>query len=1008
MFHYQENITDSNGTALNGWSIGLYAVGGDPATAPAITIYADRAGTTPIPGGTVRAVELGYVSFYVPSGAYSRRYYDAGGNLTNRNYPDTDFYDSQDALTYANMASAAATAAASSASGAASSAATATTQAGNAAASADAAATNATIAAASATTATTQAGAVAAAMNSSNAPFPNAYASALPQGVLSTTITAAGTGGTSGTYALGVSGGPTGFAGTYTISGGGVTAITITNPGLSTSNTAPTLSFPSGGVTGATATATVGSIVLSQRTYWVASADSSQILLYGNNAGAVATAPFGGTQLALYSKGGVDSAVAVTKGSVTQWVRQGPAAAPLTTGSIYNPTTGASSANALYQAVTLTLTGSELGLRATGRTSGTSMALACYYDAGNAFISSEFTGGASPLVYTNQVLNPPANARKVIICSLISGASVGVDVLTVRDFSTTATQAGLGNAAAASLASWTDSGSSVVTGSYINNVVAVVVTGGFQYLDYTITANDIAFKATGTENGTATQLACYVDGNGQSLGTQFTGTGSVVAYTGQALTIPVGTVKIRLSGTTGGTLSLSVQKVSATAAADIVSAAAGGVRGNAAAATLDIFQASGGSSVTGFYISTAGVPVSNAGYQYLDYTLDGSESAYQASGAIIGGATQFAIYLSTTGAVLGSFGAGTGSVVTYTNQALTPPTGTVKIRITSQAAVAITLSVKKPIANAAALIQAGGSNTALSVWGDSMGFMLSPVLAALYPSRTTYNQSIGGQTTQQTAARMGAIQVTATGGFTMPATVTTVAVTPSIDLLFSNRSSAWSCRVMVLGIECWLVCAATTGAYTLQPVTAPGSAFTIPAGTPIKPISGVLVGTDPSSAPLLKTMLSGTVVIRCSRNDTALISGGAGRTTVIGYMQAMVNQVAAAKGNCLLMTGTNGTFDMPISSGLPGASSADAATADSKLSAIATFNALLLSTFPDVAVDPLGNHVMRGGSTNQTPVSTTYAVLDSSTLQSDGLHENSTGQARTAAQVQANITSRGF
>lgn len=79
MYHYQENIVDSNGTALNGWSIGLYAVGGDPETAPAITIYSDRAGTTAIPGGLVRSVAKGFVEFYVPSGAYSRRYYNAKG-----------------------------------------------------------------------------------------------------------------------------------------------------------------------------------------------------------------------------------------------------------------------------------------------------------------------------------------------------------------------------------------------------------------------------------------------------------------------------------------------------------------------------------------------------------------------------------------------------------------------------------------------------------------------------------------------------------------------------------------------------------------------------------------------------------------------------------------------------------------------------------------------------------------------------------------------------------------
>ena len=98
MYHYQENIQDGNGTVLNGWSMGLYAVGGDPATATAVTIYSDRAGTTPIPGGTVRSVTKGYVNFYVPSGRYSRRYYDASGAL-QWYYDDTDMV-SMDQIDY--------------------------------------------------------------------------------------------------------------------------------------------------------------------------------------------------------------------------------------------------------------------------------------------------------------------------------------------------------------------------------------------------------------------------------------------------------------------------------------------------------------------------------------------------------------------------------------------------------------------------------------------------------------------------------------------------------------------------------------------------------------------------------------------------------------------------------------------------------------------------------------------------------------------------------------------
>ena len=104
MYHYQENIQDGNGTVLNGWSMGLYAVGGDPATAPAVTIYSDRAGTTPVPGGTVQSVSKGYVNFYVPSGRYSRRYYDASGAL-QWYYDDTDMASTSDLALATDLAS---------------------------------------------------------------------------------------------------------------------------------------------------------------------------------------------------------------------------------------------------------------------------------------------------------------------------------------------------------------------------------------------------------------------------------------------------------------------------------------------------------------------------------------------------------------------------------------------------------------------------------------------------------------------------------------------------------------------------------------------------------------------------------------------------------------------------------------------------------------------------------------------------------------------------------------
>jgi len=295
MFHYFGTMQNAKGDALSGW----FAEVIDVTTSAVIAIYADEGGTpiAAVSGVTNRAKsdDAGNYDFFVADGNYSLKFYNSTGvyQKTQRYLPMYGNLSGAlaDGLTQINTGVASASA----------SATTATTQAGIAT-------TGATTATAQATIATTQASLALTAGSTGN-PYPNAYASTLPKGVTSIAINTAGTGGTSGTYALGVSGGPTGFAGTYTISGGGVTAIAITNSGLSTTTSAPTLSFPSGSVTGAAATATVATLVIDQKTYWVASADSSQLLLYGNNAGAVAAAPFGGTQLVLYGKAAVDTAL---------------------------------------------------------------------------------------------------------------------------------------------------------------------------------------------------------------------------------------------------------------------------------------------------------------------------------------------------------------------------------------------------------------------------------------------------------------------------------------------------------------------------------------------------------------------------------------------------------------------------------------------------------------------------------------------------------------------------
>lgn len=142
----------------------------------------------------------------------------------------------------------------------------------------------------------------------------NTNATALPYEVRAITGgIGTGTGGTPGEYALAATGGPAGFQAFVTIgSDGRVAGYRITNPGLSTSNTAPTLSLAGvTGLTGATTpTATVAAVQAS-RVFLAPSADGEQFLAWINNAGALSQFPLApATQFSQYAKGTIDAIVA--------------------------------------------------------------------------------------------------------------------------------------------------------------------------------------------------------------------------------------------------------------------------------------------------------------------------------------------------------------------------------------------------------------------------------------------------------------------------------------------------------------------------------------------------------------------------------------------------------------------------------------------------------------------------------------------------------------------------
>lgn len=507
---------------------------------------------------------------------------------------------------------------------------------------------------------------------------------------------------------------------------------------------------------------------------------------------------------------------------------------------------------------------------------------------------------------------------------------------------------------------------------------ALLTVAGYKCFALPLTGSEIALRLTGTQSGNATALVVFISASGAVLSYDSVGTGANITYNNKEVIVPSGAKTALISGVQGSTLNVQVQTTR---------------QGPPNASVNWIAPAS--PEQINFYINGSGVATAAGGYKYALYPLDGTEEAVLATGTTNGNAAALAAFFDGQGNFIAGSRqfVGTGANVTYTNQPLNVPSGAASVAICGVMSFALGLRMMKRV-------------KATSVFGDSTAAGLSAVLAGNLPERPLYNQGLGGQTTAQIAARMGATPVTL-AAFTLP-TSGSVAVTPSIDLLYLYaRPNAVSCRVMVLGIPCILACAVTTGAYTLTPLTYPASALNIPAGTVMVVTSGInRLGADPSGIPTLEYLLSGNVVIRAGRNDIG--AGGYSQSTLLDYMDGMLAAVTRRGGRALICTVTNGYFDMPISSGLTGAAQSSAANADSNLSQIASLNAAMLAEWPDRALDVIGNHQVLGGTTAQTPLTTTYQVLNTTVMNADGLHESTaTGLPRTSALIQTSVQGMG-
>lgn len=294
-------------------------------------------------------------------------------------------------------------------------------------------------------------------------------------------------------------------------------------------------------------------------------------------------------------------------------------------------------------------------------------------------------------------------------------------------------------------------------------------------------------------------------------------------------------------------------------------------------------------------------------------------------------------------------------------------------------------------------------STDLVLYGDSMtapGSGYGATLAALYPSRTTYNAGIGGQRTSGIAARFGVPGLTlAITGNAIP-TAGSVSCVPNILLLNNPGGSTSAVLVSVGGVTCNL--AQTSGAYTLTPLAYPASAVAVPNPAPATVMTGFVDSGSATLATPLSTHQTGVVIIRAGKNDVT--KADYDKAATLASIASMVDAIKSRAKAVLVLGVTNGYADLPVALG--GSAPSDA-TSDLWLASVADFNTTLAGIYGARFLDPLANHVALGGATAQTVNGHNYMVLNN-TILSDGTHENATGWARTAALVQAAINSKGY
>jgi hypothetical protein len=322
-----------------------------------------------------------------------------------------------------------------------------------------------------------------------------------------------------------------------------------------------------------------------------------------------------------------------------------------------------------------------------------------------------------------------------------------------------------------------------------------------------------------------------------------------------------------------------------------------------------------------------------------------------------------------------------------------------------------------PIAHAFAGSAIDDTLPPVSMWGDSQTAGSSGYgdrLAALLPTRRSYNEGIGGQRIEMIAARMGAVPTILRRSLVLPASgrVELAAADLSIDLLHAPSGQSLV-KVDVAGTSAVLRYRAGTdpksGRYTLariQPTNAPTS---LAAGAAVFATSGIAT-SDPDAAPPLSSLLKGVVLIRAGRNNLSDPSFDIAKG--LDLMDKVVRHVERHTARIIVIGQMLGYIDLPPEQGGKSLSPAKTITL---FESVSRWNDALAARYPGYYTDVQAYHVTHGGGQPITLAdggqTRTFTVLTAAAPQPilrDGLHENAAGQRQTAEQMRAILAERSY